>query len=110
MSGQGPGWDLGLIHDNSKNYRLGRRLPIAKATAAVITAEQERVRERFPDTPADKLKLPPSPVANPAGEVEGQLVTKLLRSTSPRSFPTPTGTPSLSGTRTPTSTPTCSWI
>lgn len=57
-----------LVYDNHKNYRLGRRLPIAKATAAVITEQQKRVRERFPDTPAGKLKLLPSPVANPEGK------------------------------------------
>ncbi|MFF3430256.1 hypothetical protein [Streptomyces sp. NPDC002602] len=62
-----PGGTLVMDYDNSMNYRLGRRLPIAQATAAVITAQQERVRERFPDTPTSKLKLLPSPVANPAG-------------------------------------------
>jgi len=57
-----------LVYDNHKNYRLGRRLPIAKATAAIITEQQKQVRERFPDTPASKLKLLPSPVANPEGK------------------------------------------
>ncbi|MER8118984.1 hypothetical protein [Streptomyces sp. NPDC094031] len=56
-----------LLYDNHKAFRLGRRLPIAKVTAAVITAQQERVRRRFPDTPASELKLLPSPVANPYG-------------------------------------------
>ncbi|MDX3186603.1 site-specific integrase [Streptomyces sp. ME02-7008A-1] len=56
-----------LIYDNHKAHRLGRRLPIAKATAAVIVAQQKRVRERFPDTPSSELKLLPSPVANPWG-------------------------------------------
>ncbi|MFI1259255.1 hypothetical protein ACH4U6_36900 [Streptomyces netropsis] len=112
--GKDPDGTLVLIYDNSKNYRLGRRLPIAKATAAVITEQQERVRERFPDTPADKLKLLPSPLANPAGtkpigsigdahrawvnalpdimipvvvEVDGQLVTKLLPFDKSKIFP-----------------------
>ncbi|MFJ4613816.1 hypothetical protein [Streptomyces griseus] len=56
-----------LVYDNHKAYRLGRTLPISKSTAAVITGQQKRVRERFPDTPDSELKLLPSPVANPAG-------------------------------------------
>ncbi|MFI5704467.1 hypothetical protein ACIA78_31010 [Streptomyces xanthochromogenes] len=56
-----------LLYDNHKAFRLGRRLPIAKVTAAVIIAQQERVRRRFPDAPASELKLLPSPVANPWG-------------------------------------------
>ncbi|MFI1586125.1 hypothetical protein [Embleya sp. NPDC020630] len=109
-----PDGSLILLYDNHKNYRLGRRLPIAKATAAVITEQQERVRERFPDTPTGMLKLLPSPVANPAGkksigpigdahrawvdeladimipvvvEVDGQPVTKLLPFDKSRIFP-----------------------
>ncbi|MEU5193859.1 site-specific integrase [Streptomyces scabiei] len=109
-----PDGTLVLLYDNSKNYRLGRRLPIAKATAAVITEQPERVRERFPDTPASKLKLLPSPVANPEGtkpigsigdahrvwvdslpdimmpvvvEADGQLVTKMLPFDKSRIFP-----------------------
>ena len=46
---------------------LGRRLPISQATAAVILAQQDRVRDRFPHTPASELKLLPSPCRNPAG-------------------------------------------
>ncbi|UWE11927.1 site-specific integrase [Actinacidiphila bryophytorum] len=57
-----------LVYDNHKAYRLGRTLPIAKATAAVIITQQERVRERFPDTPPGELKLLPSPVTNPEGK------------------------------------------
>lgn len=63
-----PDGSLVLLYDNHKNYRLGRRLPIAKATAAIITEQQKRVRERYPDTPTGMLKLLPSPVANPEGK------------------------------------------
>jgi integrase len=56
-----------LIYDNAKADRLARRLPINQATAAVITAQQARVRQRFPDTPAGELKLLPSPRRNPNG-------------------------------------------
>src|SRR5664280_1407236 len=38
-----------------------------KATAAVITAQQSRVQQRFPATPAGELKLLPSPRRNPDG-------------------------------------------
>ncbi|WP_406388999.1 tyrosine-type recombinase/integrase [Streptomyces sp. NBC_00211] len=62
-----PDGSLVLLYDNHKAYRLGRRLPIGKATGAVIAAQQERVRRRFPDTPAAVLKLLPSSVSNPAG-------------------------------------------
>jgi hypothetical protein len=37
---------LVLVHDNHKSYRMGRRLPIGEATAAVTT--QQRVRDMFP--------------------------------------------------------------
>ena len=56
-----------LIYDNHKRDRRERRLPISQATAAVITTQQQRVRERFPDTPLAELVLLPSPHANPAG-------------------------------------------
>ena len=56
-----------LVYDNAKAHRLGRRLPISDATAAVITGQQQRVRERFPHTPADQLRLLPSPRRNPDG-------------------------------------------
>jgi integrase len=56
-----------LVYDNAKAGRLGRRLPINTATAAVITAQQDRVRTRFPHTPAGELKLLPSPRRNPDG-------------------------------------------
>ncbi len=56
-----------LVYDNAKADRLGRRLPIGHGTAAVITAQQERVRARFPGTPPGELKLLPSPRRNPNG-------------------------------------------
>ncbi|MCX5317980.1 site-specific integrase [Streptomyces sp. NBC_00154] len=56
-----------LIYDNHKSLRKARRLPIAEATAALIIAQQERTRARFPNTPRKELVLLPSPVANPNG-------------------------------------------
>lgn len=56
-----------LVYDNHKRDRRERRLPISHATAAVITAQQQRVRERFPDIPLAELILLPSPHANPSG-------------------------------------------
>jgi integrase len=56
-----------LIYDNAKAGRAGRRLPIGQATAAVILAQQDRVRDRFPATPASELKLLPGPRRNPGG-------------------------------------------
>jgi integrase len=56
-----------LIYDNHKRDRRERRLPISQATAAAITTQQQRVRERFPDTPLAELVLLPSPHANPTG-------------------------------------------
>ncbi len=56
-----------LIYDNHKAHRKDRRLPIAAATAAVITAQQERTRARFPGTPDSQLRLIPAPMKNPAG-------------------------------------------
>lgn len=57
-----------LLYDNHKNFRLGRRLPIGAATAGVITAQQERVRQRFRETPAAQLKLLPAPAGKPRRE------------------------------------------
>jgi integrase len=62
-----PGGEPVLIYDNHKAHRKGRRLPIAAATAAIITGQQERVRARFPGTPDSQLKLLPSSTRNPAG-------------------------------------------
>jgi hypothetical protein len=56
-----------LVYDNIKANRLGRRLPISTATAAVITSQQQRIRQRFPHTLAAKLKLLPTPYRNPDG-------------------------------------------
>lgn len=56
-----------LIFDNHKANRLGRRLPISEATAAVIAAQQARVRARHPHTAAAELKLLPTDRRNPDG-------------------------------------------
>jgi len=56
-----------LVYDNAKAHRLGRRLPVSQATATVITAQQARVRARFPATPVSELRLLPAPRANPGG-------------------------------------------
>ena len=56
-----------LIYDNLKMNRLGRRLPIGADTAALIVAQQERVRAAFPRTPAAELKLLPTSHRNPDG-------------------------------------------
>ena len=48
-----------LIYTDSKNYKPGRRLPVAEATATVIAAQQQHVRQRFPATaPADLVLFP----------------------------------------------------
>ncbi|WP_433685421.1 hypothetical protein [Nocardia sp. CA-119907] len=56
-----------LVFDNTKANRLGRRLPIPEPTAALIICQQQRVRQQFPDQPADTLKLLPTIVRNPHG-------------------------------------------
>ncbi|MFD4433753.1 tyrosine-type recombinase/integrase, partial [Nocardia sp. NPDC058497] len=56
-----------LIYTNFKANRLGRRLPIAEATAAGVLAQQQRVRARFPNERVEKLKLLPSTTRNPHG-------------------------------------------
>lgn len=56
-----------LVYDNHKAFRLARRLPISEATAGVIQTQQQRVRARFPDTPAEGLPLLPAAVRNPHG-------------------------------------------
>jgi integrase len=56
-----------LVYDNHKRDRRDRRLPISQATAELITAQQGRVRERFPDTALTELVLLPTPHSNPAG-------------------------------------------
>jgi integrase len=66
MSRDGDGFAV-LIYDNHKANRLGRRLPISEHTATVITAQQQRVRERYPDTAVGELKLLPTDRRNPDG-------------------------------------------
>lgn len=61
------GGEAVLIYDNRKANRLRRRLPIGAATLAVIERQQQRVRQRFPDTPAAELKLLPTSIKNPYG-------------------------------------------
>jgi hypothetical protein len=56
-----------LIYDNRKSARDGRRLPVSEATARVIVTQQQRTRERFPDTPASALALLPTVMGNPDG-------------------------------------------
>ena len=56
-----------LIYDNHKSARDGRRLPVSEATARVIISQQQRARERFPDTPASTLVLLPTVIGNPDG-------------------------------------------
>jgi integrase len=56
-----------LIYDNHKANRPGRRLPISEHTATLITAQQQRVRARFTDTPLGELKLLPTDRRNPGG-------------------------------------------
>ena len=54
-----------LIYDNHKANRPDRRLPIGEQTAAVIVAQQKRVRARYPDTPVGELTLLPTDRRNP---------------------------------------------
>ncbi|MDN5919796.1 MAG: site-specific integrase [Pseudonocardia sp.] len=56
-----------LVYDNHKANRLARRLPISAKTAEAITAQQQRVRHRYPDTAIGTLKLLPSRWRNPDG-------------------------------------------
>ena len=56
-----------LIYDNHKANRPARRLPISEQTAAVIIAQQQRVRARYPHTPVGELKLLPTDRRNPGG-------------------------------------------
>ncbi|MFJ4917184.1 MULTISPECIES: tyrosine-type recombinase/integrase [unclassified Streptomyces] len=58
---------LTLVYDNHKAARKARRLPISGETGAVITAQQERVRARFPNTPTSELKLLPTVLTNAMG-------------------------------------------
>jgi integrase len=56
-----------LIYDNHKANRPARRLPISKQSAAVVIAQQQRVRARYPHTPVGELKLLPTDRRNPGG-------------------------------------------
>jgi integrase len=56
-----------LIYDNHKANRPARRLPIGEQTTAVILAQQQRVRARYPHTPVGELKLLPTDRRNPGG-------------------------------------------
>jgi len=56
-----------LIYTDLKNNRPGRRLPVSKATAAVITAQKDWVRSRYPDTPVGRLALFPRDKGNRDG-------------------------------------------
>jgi integrase len=56
-----------LVYDNDKAARKARRLPIAESTAAVIGAQQQRVRSRYPNTPVAELTLLPARFHNRHG-------------------------------------------
>ena len=56
-----------LVHDMPKVGKLGCRLPVHDREAAIITAQQARVRAAFPGTPAERLVLFPRPLKNPDG-------------------------------------------
>ncbi|MGA5563039.1 tyrosine-type recombinase/integrase [Streptomyces platensis] len=56
-----------LVYDNHKSARKARRLPISGETGAVIIAQQERTRARFPNTPTSELKLLPTALTNATG-------------------------------------------
>lgn len=56
-----------LVYTDFKNNRADRRLPITDATANLIIAQQQRVRSRFPDTPAADLVLFPRATRNRDG-------------------------------------------
>lgn len=56
-----------LIFTDYKNNRPGRRLPIADNTAQVIIAQQDHIREQFPNTAMGELALFPRDRLNPHG-------------------------------------------
>lgn len=56
-----------LVYNNYKANRPARRLPISEHTATLITAQQQRVRARYPRTPVAELKLLPTDRRNPDG-------------------------------------------
>ena len=56
-----------LVHDMPKVLKAGCRLPIHDREAAIILAQQQKVRAAFPQTPAERLVLFPRPLKNPEG-------------------------------------------
>jgi integrase len=56
-----------LVHDMPKVGKTGCRLPVHQREADIISAQQERVRAAYPDTPAERLALFPRPLKNPDG-------------------------------------------
>jgi integrase len=56
-----------LVHDMPKVGIRDFRLPIDETTARLIIAQKARVRERYPDTPPDRLMLLPRGSCNPHG-------------------------------------------
>jgi len=56
-----------LIYDDHKANRPARRLPISEQTAAVVIAQQQRARARYPHTEVGELKLLPTDRRNPGG-------------------------------------------
>jgi integrase len=71
------GWDcLGqdsdgkyaLIYTDFKANRAGRRLPVTDDTAGVIVGQQQRVRARYPATPASELAMFPRMTRNRQGK------------------------------------------
>ena len=65
---QDPDGKYALIYTDFKANRQGRRLPVADETAKVITGQQQRVRARYPDTPASELTLFPRTTRNREGK------------------------------------------
>ena len=76
-------WDASdepvLVHDMPKVQRTGCRLPITVATAAIIAAQQTRVRERFPQTQPRDLPLFPRATCNPHGVVPTGQLSRVLK-------------------------------
>jgi integrase len=56
-----------LVHDMPKVGIRSYHLPISEEAAAIIRAQQARVRDRYPDNPTAKLALFPAGVMNPRG-------------------------------------------
>ena len=56
-----------LVHDMPKVGKTNCRLPIHEREAAIITAQQARVRFAYPNTPVEGLVLFPRPLKNPGG-------------------------------------------